>query len=240
MKFIPLLVAIIFLSCGSGSKPVSVKNVKPGKLEFFETYSMAEIMPSWQAACKWIKDHDTLALEGKVSMQEMDQRGLAGLVHPNGDYMVGYVYEKDTSEVNKMLAMPEVKQNFFNDLRFLWSYGVEQENNGRKMYALYATKIPGENKAKIGGRHILNAERGFNTQSKVPVITITMTQDGAHDWEIMTRNNIGRSIAITLDDHVLSCPIVNGTISGGSTEISGNFTVEEAEELAARIYAGRK
>jgi SecD/SecF fusion protein len=240
MKFIPLLLLLILFSCANEPRERDLKNVKPGKLEFFETYSLSEILPSWNAACKWIKDHDTLALEGKVSMQEMDQRGLAALVQPNGEYMVGYVYEEDIPEVDKMLAMPEVKKNFFNDLRFLWSYGVEQEKNGRKMVALYATKIPREKKAKIDGRHIVNAERGFNTQSNVPVITITMTQDGAHDWEIMTRNNIGRAIAITLDDHVLSCPIVNNTISGGSTEISGNFTAAQAEELANRIYAGRK
>jgi SecD/SecF fusion protein len=66
-----------------------------------------------------------------------------------------------------------------------------------------------------------------------------MTKQGQHDWEVMTAKNLGLPIAITIDNHVLSCPVVTGVISGGETEISGNFSVAEAEELAARINKGK-
>jgi SecD/SecF fusion protein len=108
------------------------------------------------------------------------------------------------------------------------------------MFGLYAVKVPDGGKAIINGEHIETAGAGASEVTGQPIITIKMTDPGAHDWEIMTRKNIGRAIAITLDNQVLSCPLVYDVIKGGSTEISGTFTKEEAEELAARIYKGKK
>lgn len=240
MKCIPLLLLLAIFSCSSGSKPLDLKNAKPGKLEFFETYTFSEIAPSWKAACDWIRDNDTLALQGKVRLSEMDQKSLAALVHPNGEFMVGYVNEEDMARVDKLLALPEVKKNFYDNVRFLWSYGVEETQNGHKMYALYAIKVPEGGNAIIDGRHIVNATTAIADYNGQSVIRISMNDQGSHDWEMMTRKNIGRAIAICVNDHVLSCPVVNGVITGGETEISGNFTKAEAEQLAASIYLGRK
>ena len=241
MKLIPYLLAIILFSCGNGNepqKPLHLKNVKPGNLQFFETYSFSEIAPSWENACKWVHEHDSLAAEQNLGLTE-NPRGLNALVRPNNDFMVGYVYEDNMYPVSEMLANPEVKKAFPANLQFRWSYGVEKEENGHKMYALYAIKVPSGNEAMIDGRHIqtANVAKSYTGQS---VIRISMNQQGSKEWKVMTTNNVGKAIAIVIDDHVITCPVVNGAIAGGETEISGNFTVKEAEELAARIYAGRK
>lgn len=238
MKLFPFLVAIILISCGSGHKPMHLKHVKPGNLQFFETYSFAEIAPSWENACKWVHEHDSLAAEQNLGLTE-NPRGLNALVHPNGDFMVGYVYEENMYPVAEMLANPEVKKAFPSNLQFRWSYGVEKEENGHKMVALYAIKMPPGNEAKIDGRHIQSANAA-KPHTGQPVIRIAMNQQGSHTWKIMTTDNIGKAIAIVIDDHVLTCPVVYGAIASGETEISGNFTVKEAEELAARIQAGIK
>ena len=235
MKLIPFILLSILFSCGSGSK--KLKNVKPGTLQFFETYTMPEIQYSWNAACDTVSNNDTLALQGKVNLMEI---GLRGLVHPGTNYMIGYVDEKDRTKVDALLATPNVRACFPEDLEFIWSYGLEEIQRGKKEYVLYAIKVPPGNKALVDGRHIETAETDISQYNQSPVIKITMNKQGAHDWEVMTRENVGRSIAIVFDGRVISCPIVNDAISGGVTEISGNFTEAEAEELAARINAGTR
>ncbi len=238
MKLIPFLLAFVLFSCGTGEQPPRLKNVKPGNLQFFETYSFPEIATSWENACKWVHEHDTLATKENLSLTE-NPRGLNALVRPNGNFMLWYTNEEDMSKVDSLLTIPEVKASFPKDLKFMWSYRAEEIQNGHKMYALYAVKVPAGNKAIVDGRFIESAEATISEYMQRPVVSITMNDQGAHDWEIMTRKNIGRAIAITIDDHVLSCPVVNDAIAGGKTEISGNLTKAEAEELAARIYKGK-
>lgn len=233
MKLIPVLLLFVLFACGSEPKPLNLKNVKAGNLQFFETYGLYEILDSWKAACTWVSDQDTLE-EGE------NPYSLGALVHLSNENMVGYVLEENMSQVDSMLAIPEVQNNFFKNLRFMWSYGVEETQNGQKMYALYAVKVPDNKQAIIDGRHIQHVETGISEFTQQPIIKISMTDQGSHDWEIITRKNIGRAIAITIDDHVLSCPVVHDAIVGGETEISGNFTKAGAEELAARIYMGRR
>lgn len=239
MKLIPFALLLVLCSCGPSNdlENKAPKNVKAGNLQFFEVYSLSEIFESWKAACDWVDKHDSLALNAKIS--NTDSRGLSRLLRPVGGYVIGYVSEEDMPEVDSMLATPEVKNNFFKDLKFMWSFGAEEIHGSIKKYALYAVKMPAGNKARIDGRHVLSASAARSQFGNSPIIRIEMSENGAHDWEVMTRENIGRAIAITIDNHVLSCPIVNGAIAGGSTEISGNFSVKEAEELAARINAGK-
>ena len=239
MKLIPYLLALLLISCSSsGAKPINLTNIQAAKLEFFETYYFSEIAYSWKTACDWVRDNDTLVRAGKASPNKIDSRGLDKLVLQKGEYVVGYVFEEDIPQVDELLALPEVKKIFSKDLRFLWSYGVEYEENGHKLYALYAIKIPAGNKARVSGKDVEIAEASVSQIDLRPVINITMTKEGSHNWETMTYDNVGRAIAITLDDQVLSCPIVNETIAGGKTEVSGGFNHAEAKELAARISAG--
>jgi len=232
MKLLPFVLILVLTACGNESGNINLKNVKPGNVQFFETYGLYEILDSWKATCTWVNEQDTLA-EGE------NPNSLGALVQLSGENKLGYVAENDIFRVDSLLSLSEVKNNFHKDLKFMWSFGLEESPNGKKMYALYAVKVPSGNKAPIDGRHIESASFARSQFTNAPIITISMTKDGAHDWEVMTRKNIGRPIAITIDHQVLSCPVVNDAIVGGATEISGNFSIPEAEELAARINLGK-
>lgn len=235
MKIIPFLFLVTLCSCGPSAESQNsiARNVKAGNIQFFETYRPYEILDSWKAACTWVNNQDSLIPEGE------NPNSLDALVQLSNENVFGYVDEKAIFRVDSLLSLPEVKNNFPKDLKFMWSFGLEESTNGKKMYVLYAVKVPEGNKAPIDGRHIQSANIARSQFSNSPIISISMTKDGAHDWELMTRKNIGRPIAISMDHQVLSCPVVNGVIVGGATEINGNFSIKEAEELAARINAGK-
>lgn len=235
MKIFTILLLLAFIcACGPSaeSQNSTPKNLKPENIQFFETYRATEILDSWKAACNWVNEQDSLP-EGE------NPNSLCALVQLSDDNKFGYVSEKNIFKADSLLSLTGVKNHFPKDLHFMWSLGLEDSPNGNKMYALYAVKVPSGNKAPIDGRHIQEASAGRSQFTNAIIITISMTDEGAHDWEIMTRKNIGRPIAITMDHQVLSCPIVNGAIAGGKTEINGSFSEKEAEELAARINAGK-
>ncbi len=239
MKFIPFLLLLAVFSCGSGSKPLNLKNVRPGNLQFFEVYSTNEISDDWLKACKISAEMDTSAQQEQSSLQQT--RGLSSYIQIPMPNSIGYIKESDIPAVDSILARPEIAKLFPKDLRFMWDFASDDlsDQGIGKVVALYTVKVPRGNKAIIDGRHIQTAETAISEYTKQPVIRITMTDKGANDWEVMTTKNVGLPIAITIDNHVLSCPVVNGAISGGETEISGNFSYAEAEELAARIQLGK-
>ncbi|MNJ83377.1 preprotein translocase subunit SecD [compost metagenome] len=236
--FLFLLIPILLIACSSQSEPPRLKNVKPLNIQFFETYNKYEIQDSWNAASKWFHENDTFSKQNKALLK--DVIGLENWVSFRGEGAFGYVEEEDIQSVNSVLDHPEVKAMFPKDLQFMWSFGVEETLNYKKIYALYAVKVPKDGLARIDGRHIKDAFASISDYDKRPIINLTMTQEGSHDWKLMTRDNIGRYIALTLDKKVFSCPKVIAEISGGQTQISGNFTKQQAEELAAQIKAGRK
>lgn len=238
--FLFLFIPAFLMACSSEptSEPVRLKNVKPLNIQFFETYNREEILDSWQAAMKHVHESDTSSAEMKALLK--DVTGLENWVSFEGVGAFGYVEEEDIQSVNSVLELPEIKAMFPKDLQFMWSFNVEDTVNFKKRYALYAVKVPKNGEAKIDGRHIKDAFASFSDYYSASIISLTMTMEGAHDWEIMTGKNVGRSIAITVDKKVLSCPRVMAKIAGGATEISGNFTKKQAEELAAQIMAGRK
>nr|WP_294859216.1 hypothetical protein [uncultured Fluviicola sp.] len=240
MKLLPFVLFLVLTACGNQSNNIKLKNVKPGNVQFFETYGTNEILDSWNAACNWAHDHDSLSLNSTLHLDELNPRDLRRIVQViNQKNAFAYAEEEHIPIIDSILAIPGFKSNFPKNLRFMWSFGLEESPNGEKMYALYAVKVPDGNKAIVDGKSIKSAETAIADYNQMPVIRISMNDQGAHDWEIMTRKNIGRPIAITIDNRVLSCPVVNDAIAGGKTEISGNFSVAEAEELAARINAGK-
>lgn len=241
MKFIPFLFVFLLFSCGSSSERANLKNIKPGNVQFFEVYSTYELNASWLVACKWSEEQDSLALQGKVPMSDLSARSLAGMVRPAGENAFGYVKKPDIDRVDSILALPEVKKHFPKDLQFMWSFGPEEARitGFEGMYTLYAVKVPKGNKAPIDSKHIQTAEAAISEHDNNPIINITMNDQGSHDWELLTRKNINRCIAITIDHKVISCPRVVSEIAGGKTQISGSFTIAESQELAARINAGK-
>ena len=149
---------------------------------------------------------------------------------------MGYAHFGDTAKVNRILNMPEVKALFPDDLIPMWS--VKPFDNNQ--YELVAIK------ASLNGEAALRGERDqkFITDARVqyngasPEVSMSMSAEAAKVWARLTKDNINRQIAIVLDNMVYSHPVVNTEITGGNSQISGNFTLEEAEDLVNVLKSG--
>ncbi|WP_294471197.1 protein translocase subunit SecDF [uncultured Bacteroides sp.] len=153
--------------------------------------------------------------------------------------VIGYSNYKDTAEVNKYLAMPEVKAVLPKDLSLKWGVSAAEFDKKKQTFELYAIRVTERNgKAPLEGDVVTDAKDEFNQFSK-PIVTMAMNNDGARRWAQLTKNNIGSAIAIVLDNYVYSAPNVNGEITGGRSEISGNFTPEQTKDLANVLKSGK-
>ena len=151
-----------------------------------------------------------------------------------GGSAIGYVLVKDTALVNKYLAMPQIKALFPRNSRLLWEMRAVDG-----LVKLHAIKITTRNgKAPLEGDAILDARKDFDQQGN-PNVSMTMKSEGAKIWARLTKENVGHSIAIVLDGLVASSPNVMNEITGGSSQISGNFTVKESEDLANILKSGK-
>lgn len=163
-----------------------------------------------------------------------------GTASPGEGPVVGYSYLKDTAKVNKYLAMPEIQAIFPNDLRLLWTAKPATDDDGKQYLLLIAIEVTSrDGKAPLEGDVITDAYQDFGQIGGRPEITMKMNTLGARTWKNLTRDNIGKSIAIVLDNYVYSYPNVNGEIAGGISSIEGNFTIEEAKLIANILKAGK-
>ena len=154
---------------------------------------------------------------------------------------VGIATKADMKYINEKLAAN--KAMFPRDLKFAWTVKPETFTleNGEKveMYELVALKMSRDNKCALGGEVITDARQDYGQNNQVEV-TIQMNSEGANKWKNLTRDNVGKQIAIVLDDLVYSYPVVNGEIPNGRSSISGGgMTVEEAQDLANILKAGK-
>ncbi|MBR6273100.1 MAG: protein translocase subunit SecDF, partial [Bacteroidales bacterium] len=154
---------------------------------------------------------------------------------------VGIAMVKDTAAINQMLA--ETKSLFPRQLKLAWT--VKPENisgeNGESIEVLdlVALKMSRDNTCALGGEVITDARQDYGQGNQVEV-TIQMNPEGANKWKNLTRDNVGKQIAIVLDDLVYSYPVVNGEIPNGRSSISGGgMTIEEAQDLANILKAGK-
>lgn len=159
---------------------------------------------------------------------------------------VGLANYKDTAKVNRYLNMKQVRDLFPADIKFLWSaYAIKQPEAGRKtdLYELHAIKGSGrDGSAALDGNLISDARYNFNRKWGTNEIHLGMNPEGTKNWTRFTHFNIGRTIAIVIDNLVYSAPVVKEEIRGGRTVISGNFSIDEAQDLANIINstAGQK
>jgi SecD/SecF fusion protein len=175
---------------------------------------------------------------GKDRQPAKDDRGNI-LYTPN----IGYVPLKDTATLNSYLSNPVVARNFPANVKFL--YGVQEKDEKGKLLdylMLYAIKtVPGSDKAKLEGEHVTDARQDYDQFGRVE-ISMSMDKAGAAIWEQMTGDAYKKKsqIAIVLDDLVYSAPgVTNGAIAGGNSQISGNFTVEQGQDLANILKSGK-
>jgi len=154
-------------------------------------------------------------------------------IDPNSP-VVGYALVKDTAQVNAYFRMEELQQYIPDDMRFYWT-AKPSETNYLTLIAIKA--IDGDNPS-LDGERITNARINFDEKNK-PYTLMSMDADGAREWARITEENIERSVAVVLDGLVYSFPVVQGKITGGQSQITGDFTVDEAKDLANLLKAGQ-
>ena len=151
---------------------------------------------------------------------------------------VGYALGRDTAKVDAYLQMKGVRDLLPRDVKFMWS--VKPISEESSLFELIALKVSNrDGSAPLGGDVITDARDNFEQVTGRCVVDMEMNAEGAKTWARLTKDNIGKSIAIVLDGYVYSYPRVNGEISGGRSEISGNFTVTEAKDLANVLKSGK-
>ena len=150
----------------------------------------------------------------------------------------GLVYAvADTEVIKSILDRSDVKSCLPNDLQWLWDVKPHALQDGTEVVSLYPIKQRRGGQAALEGDVIIDARQVFDDRGQ-PAVSMQMNSSGARAWKRVTANNIGRRIAITLDHHVYSAPVVNTEIPNGSSQITGKFTIEEAKDLANILNAG--
>jgi len=152
--------------------------------------------------------------------------------------VVGLAQSKDTAQINTYFKTKQVKEVLPRDLGLRWS--VKAIDKKGEIFQLIAIKITNrDGRAPLGGDVITDARADFSQTSAYANVSMSMNAEGSKTWARMTKDNIGKSIAIALDGYIYSFPTVNTEISGGSSQITGNFTVEEAKDLANTLKSGK-
>ena len=158
----------------------------------------------------------------------------------NAGPVVGLALASDTAEVNSMLAMKQVAELFPRELRFVWTVKPMDPEAQQPVYELIAIKVTNrDGRAPLEGDVVTDARADFDQYSAGATVSMKMNAEGAKTWARLTKENIGREIAIVLDGYAYSFPTVNTEITGGSSQITGNFTTEEAKDLANVLKSGK-
>lgn len=156
-----------------------------------------------------------------------------------GGCVVGYAHYRDTATINTFLNMSEVKSVLPHELKLMWGVKAADFDETAQIFELYAIKSTSrDGRAPLAGDVIVDAKNSFD-QYKRPDVTMQMNTEGARRWAALTKANVGHAIAIVLDGYVYSAPNVQNEITGGNSEITGNFTVETTQDLANVLRSGK-
>ncbi len=187
---------------------------------------------------------DTKATDSKAMELAKKQNPLFSVFQPtqgNTLAVVGYANARDTAEVNKIIFSELAGRIFPAELKLRW--GAKPENFGGEtkgdIFELYALKITEPSgRAPLEGDVITNGKDDFD-QMGHPCVSMQMNSDGARRWSQITKQNIGKAVAIVLDDAVYSAPRILTQIDGGNSQITGNFTIEDTKDLANTLNSGK-
>ena len=161
---------------------------------------------------------------------------------PQGLAIVGYANARDTADVNKVIYSEIARQVLPAECKLRWGAKAEDfggENTRGDVFALYALKITEPSgRAPLEGDVITSSKDDFD-QMGHPSVSMQMNSDGARRWSQITKQNIGRGVAIVLDDAVYSAPRILSQIDGGNSQITGNFTIEDTKDLANTLNSGK-
>ena len=244
-------------------EPERVRKLLQGtaSLEFWTTYNGQELLPSLQRADievkKYLDEHkeavvaeaatEAPALAAEVAEEAESKTGftrernpLLALLNPAyaGGAAIGAATAADTVAINKYLALPEARDCFPSDVRFKW--GVKGEKMADGQFLLYTIKVErADGKAPLDGSAISDARATYAQTGANAEVSMAMNSNGITEWAQLTGENVGKCIAIVLDGYVYSAPVVRGKIEGGNSSISGDFTIQEAQDLANVLKSGK-
>ena len=191
--------------------------------------SLAQLEADQKAAFEEFKKNNPLFAVMQMSVNQAGQ-AYRGPV-------VGTVHYTDTAKVMAMLNSQVAKSILPRELKLCWT--VKAIDAAEAYYQLVALKSQTNGRPSLEGDVITDARADFGQTSAYANVSMTMNAEGARDWQRITRDNIGKSIAIVLDGYVYSFPTVQNEIAGGNSQITGNFTVEEAKDLANTLNSGK-
>ena len=247
----------ILLELPGVKEPERVRKLLQGaaNLEFYETYRLSDVMGALNALSQQAGvaaapveaapadsvATDSAAVKAEATPAPAAGRTLAELTGfpglPTSSPVVGYTLATDTAEVNRIIQSPIAKTTLPADLKLAWTVKAEAAQNGREVFQLVALRT-------VNGQPVLNGDVVTRASSEFDnlqgqVVSMRMNDEGARQWSRITGQNIGKAIAIVLDDQVYSFPNVNSQIDGGNSQISGRFTLEEANDLANVLESGK-
>lgn len=223
-----------------------------GRLEFWETYNnepvgydtgIFECLYQANELIKKRNDKEALADEDDMADSYESRYPLFSILHPSVDTegrpyhtpVIGQAAASDTARINELLSLPEVCGALPQNLRFMWT----AKPNSNDYYDLIALKVSTrDGKAPLDGSVIVDAKARESRYTSSWEVFIAMSKEGAISWSRLTADNISRAVAMVVDGKVYSYPIVQSEIVGGKSIISGNFTQEEAEDMAIMLKSG--
>ena len=182
--------------------------------------------------------------DAKAKEDALKQNPLYAVFQPvqgQGLAVVGYALARDTADVNKVIYSEVAQQVLPAELKLRWGAKAEDFGTGNHgdVFALYALKITEPNgRAPLEGDVITNAKDDYD-QMGHPSVSMEMNSDGARRWSQITKMNLGKAVAIVLDDAVYSAPRIQTQIDGGRSQITGNFTIEDTKDLANTLNSGK-
>ena len=256
-------------------EPERVRKLLQGSanLEFWETYTSAEVAPFLAAADGKLRDiiaienpetaeateapaaeaadEESVDLSSLTGDNATDAANAAAIakakkenpllsvlqVMQNQGCVVGYAHSRDMKQIDEYLAREEVKALLPRDLKLMW--GVKAIDEDGKIFELYAIKATQRNgRAPLEGDVIVSATDDYDANGR-PSVSMTMNSDGARRWAQLTKQNVGKPIAIALDGYIYSAPNVQNEITGGQSQITGQFSQEDTKDLANVLKSGK-
>ena len=151
---------------------------------------------------------------------------------------IGYIQSKDTGTLNDYLKMESVKGKFPSNLAFMYGKAEMDDPKFNNVLTLYAIKTLDNGQAELEGDHISGASQDYDERGRI-AIKMNMDKIGSNIWAKMTTRNVGKPLAIVLDNFVYSAPNVNDPITTGNSQISGNYTIKEAQDLSEILESGK-
>ncbi len=224
------------------------ETVDPDEPELLDELTRAEELSAREESLLDLLERDTTEIDPDMTPdQMMADFPLFSILNPStgpdgqlmGGSVIGIAEYRDTARVNEYLNMPQVRQLFPRNIRFYWGVKPPRWDATESFHELHAIKVTSrDGRPPLDGDVITDARVEFGHTQATAEVTMAMNAEGARIWARLTRDNVGQSIAIVLDDYVYSAPRVNQEITGGRSQITGDFSIQEAQDLANVLRSG--